>query len=320
MRHPSGVAQSSDRCIAAIRPTRHEPWQSSRRLRAGGSVSIRWVSQADHVDPVLGSSLIDELERLDQRRAQRFLAALLGAEISLLRAPLTHFRIANDERVRDGGIDAWLDVPAGAATPFPRGKTIWQFKTGASKPRAATELAVEKKAARDEIEAGADYALVWTGSPPPGDQKALENEFTAAVQQVRAGARAHILFGPQLSVLALRHPSVASIIDSSGLTRMYRWEKWRSMLPGVDIPFLEDGARTEVREAIVALATGEAPDYALHILGNAGVGKSRLVLESLGVEGLRERVLYARGPDRLPTELAAWTASRGGRRTRARRG
>src|SRR3954451_15740334 len=75
-------------------------------------------------------SILDAIVGLHSAQANRFLGALLAAEVSLQGLAPTAFEYAADERVRDGGVDGTLNLGDVVDTPFPTGRTIWQFKSG----------------------------------------------------------------------------------------------------------------------------------------------------------------------------------------------
>src|SRR5206468_1059171 len=58
-------------------------------------------------------------------------------------------------------------------------------------------------------------------------------------------------------------------------------------------PFVADDRRQEQLIAIRELAQGSGEPSHLHLFGDTGVGKSRLVLEALMVDGLAERAFVA---------------------------
>src|SRR4051794_28207422 len=97
-------------------------------------------------------SVLDAVTRLQSADANRFLGALLGAEVSLQRLPATSFAYTRDERVRDGGVDGRLDLADRTDSPFPLGRTIWQFKSGSARPSGQSEIrASSKRFAREAI-------------------------------------------------------------------------------------------------------------------------------------------------------------------------
>jgi hypothetical protein len=264
-------------------------------------------------------SVVDAIKGLDQHQTNRFLASLLGAEASLQGLAPAAVAYSLDERVRDGGVDAILDLSGGQSpTPFPQGRSAWQFKSGDDVPDADKEIRGKglkgpnpKGYLRDEIRRGAGYVLAWTQGPTAEKQLEIRQQFEKAVLELRPDAKVHCLFNGQLSELALRHVAVAAGLEPLPFARMFRWEDWKSFLQGSEIPFLEDEARRALaRDLRQWIFDKDGAIPSIHVFGNAGVGKTRLALELFREEGLRERVLYAPTPAGVPDDFYPWIVQR----------
>ena len=68
----------------------------------------------------------------------------------------------------------------------------------------------------------------------------------------------------------------------------YTVEEWGRSLRVEEYPFVSDPARDDVTAGLRAFALGTEPYPSRHVLGDTGVGKSRVVFEALNVAGLRE--------------------------------
>jgi hypothetical protein len=257
-------------------------------------------------DPVQ-ESILEAVGRLDQAGANRFLGSLLAAEVSLQRQPIENFTYARDEHEKDGGVDGHLELPIPKASPFPEGRTKWQFKSGTVKPTAKRDVGGKSKQyLRDQIRDGADFVLAWTQSPPDKVQQSKRKEFTAAVKSVRSDARAYCFFGVQLAELALRHPGVVADFGLSVFGSLLTIEDWEKHLPGSQVSFLPDQPRTDLISRLRAWADSVEAPHSLYVFGSAGVGKSRTVLEAFKPPGLSGRVLYAPTPESISPSFWQW--------------
>lgn len=256
-------------------------------------------------------TFLERIQTLDPTRTNRVLGSILEAEASLLGLGTGAFSYGQNERARDGGVDGELALPADAETPFPTGETIWQFKSGSSRPSAATEIeAASKEYARERIRSGEDYVLAWTWSPVVETQQAIEAEFRAAVEAVREDAEVHCFFGVHIDSWLQRHPGVALLVDPTPFPAMLRREAWAGIVNQLDIPFLQDRAREALLREVAELTAPDSEGCSLHVFGNPGVGKSRAVFEALAAAGAEERVIYAQTPAQSLKELLAWVVGR----------
>ena len=253
---------------------------------------------------------------LDENGAVGLARALILAEAGLHGLPLDEFSMSGRVKAGDGGIDGTTQFPEFLGERIPTGSCVWQVKSGATRPSAAKELDTARHAPlADAIRQGADYVLFWTGDQVSPVSDAVRDEFRNAVQEIRAGAEIHFLFAEGIERLCLAHLGVlaqASPFPLSGLVSLVRWgfpSKFR------DVAFQADARRSQAVDVIRAhVSTFDVEPYELHIFGDTGVGKSRLVYEALAIPGLQERVLVAPDATQFERSILTHVASSDDRR------
>jgi hypothetical protein len=212
------------------------------------------------------------LAGLDSTRAVHVTRALLLAEAGRLNLDLKVVRMTGNVTAKDGGVDGRTDFPAACATLFPKGPWTWQIKTG-GKPDVSAE--VSKVGVQQDIKDGRDYVMVWLSDLPSTAEvaSAIEKE----VKKCDAGRSGELLTLEGLERLAEVHPAVVQEFGGPsvfGLT-LRRWGAGATLM---DIPFKADDERRELLESIRQFAQTADPSMThLHVFGDTGVGKSRLV-------------------------------------------
>jgi hypothetical protein len=235
---------------------------------------------------MFGSELRAWILSLEKAGAVTFVRSLLIAEASRLGADLQTVRMSGIVDARDEGIDGWTDLPDDSDSIFPMGPKVWQVKSGSSKtPSVDTE--VGKPGVLRAFDEGRDYVLVWTQDPP--SRAALESKLLRAVTAVNPERVGVLLTVEDLERLALIHPAVVQSLGGPPLLGL-PMNQWGRHLEAEAFPFVSDGPRQEQLEQLRKFATDSSPSLAhLHIFGDTGVGKSRLVYEALDSDELRDR-------------------------------
>ncbi|GAB1813783.1 hypothetical protein [Mycobacterium sp. MUNTM1] len=215
---------------------------------------------------------------------------LCMAEASRHGLPLDTVSITGRVKVGDQGIDGRTLFPTTIDSLFPLGPCVWQIKSGSTTPSHTTEFNPEKHAGLiDAIKNGADYVLFWTFDPTDVVRSNVETGFTTAVQQARRDANVRFLFGDQIERLCYQHLSVLAQSGPAPLRGLVGLKVWERTFELID--FEADEKRLTAIDILREHATHEREPHGIHIIGDTGVGKSRLVYQALSLDGLRERVL-----------------------------
>lgn len=215
-----------------------------------------------------------------------------GAQHGIARACFA-FNLSIDEP--DGGIDArCIAAPTTVGRLIPRTDVVYQYKSGSrskSANQVASEDIIEKPRVRDALARGA--AFVYLMASDRGD--AFEGQVTATARRagltvdddqivcIGAHTIAHLLVDLPALVFALEggHPSIISLAE------------W-SQRPSVSNPFVADDALAAQQATLRTLIS--ASNAPVRVVGAAGNGKTRTVLETLRTSELSDSVLYAPEP------------------------
>jgi hypothetical protein len=255
-----------------------------------------------------------DIAGLDAKRAVELVADLLWAEARRIGAATTGVHVSSRINVPDGGVDASLDaltVPPGSF--LSSGSIVFQFKTGQNfKPSRKADLRKElfgdgtvSKAAlaesvRDCLQANGQYVLICTGTDPVATEaKRAQAHLKELFKKCGfPNARYKIWGQSHLIGLLQRFPSLALKVTGNAqldflthATWAWQAEMRRQFTSGETQQRFIESIRTELRRA----------DAAVHVRvrGEAGIGKTRLVLEATRTEDLRPLVIYCDGPLKL---------------------
>ena len=240
----------------------------------------------------------------------QFLRSLLQAEAEANGLPADGIHVAEDYFVADGAEDAHIRWEGGPArTPhLPARHTQFQIKTGAITPaKAARDVVTKggqvKEMVRSALESGGHYMLLCTTSLTGQKAQAIANSIRESI--VNAGLsvlpdQIHVQDGDQLAAWTNTYPAIVTRLkertrpNSAGPFRS--WVQWADRSEHTLSPLVDDERLPRLRARLVG-ELGQ-PGAVVRVLGAAGVGKSRLVLESLDSNDARglpmwECVLYA---------------------------
>ena len=252
----------------------------------------------------------EDVTRLREWETPQFVRSILYAEAEANGLPADSIHVAEQYSVPDGGEDAhirWEDGPA-RTQYLPSRYTQFQIKTGAITPtKAGREVLTEdgnlKGMIRAALEAGAHYVLLCTTPLTAKKAQAMAEKIRESIQAAPFPvdlARIHVWDADQIAAWVNRYPPVAARLrerTNPGSIGPFRsWIQWANRTEHDLSPLVDDPRLVPLRARLLddLVQTGKA----VRVVGPAGVGKSRLVLESLCTDdpnGLRldEFVLYA---------------------------
>ncbi len=256
----------------------------------------------------------DEVMRLREFELPGFLRLLLHAEAEACGLPVDDIHVAEDYVVADGGEDAHIRWDGGPdrTSQLPGRYIQFQLKTGNMAPAKASGDVLARDGAikpmvRDALEAGGHYVLICASPLTAKKAKTIVSRIHDATES--AGLRVpygriHVWDGNQLAAWSNRYPALVIQIKewtrSSATGPFQSWIQWADRPEHALSPLVPDERLQGLKEHLVpGLARAGT---VLRVVGASGIGKSRLVLESLGLERrddqtkgppLREFVLYA---------------------------
>lgn len=236
-------------------------------------------------------AIVRWIRELDENGAVALARSLVFAEAGRHHLPLDDFTMSGRVKARDQGIDGRTHFPPTDEILLPIGPQVWQVKSGSTPPSATDELDEETHAALIEaIRDGYDYVLFWANDPVDPTRTTVVDNFTRAVQGVRTDAKVTPLFAEAIERLCHAHLGVLAQQSPIPLAGVVGLQTWGAESFGA-VAFQADDARSTFLESIRRhVSTDELPSE-LHIRGDTGVGKSRLVYEALAADGIQDRVL-----------------------------
>lgn len=234
----------------------------------------------------------EQIRQLGIARFRALLNRLLSIEANSAGVPLTDLWLTELENVADGGADGIVRWPHGQNNPLlGRGETVVQLKTG-SLTEAKLKEEISKPAVSEVLTAGGSYRLFLATDLTATKQKAFAKLLKDHCRRKRHRAdAARIVFAQQIATWAQRHPAaVASITGLPAFTTVQQWEA----LPAMSNPWVAVPDRQEVIEALrVFLADGAPATRTIRIEGQAGIGKTRVVLEAFKSKAWAAEAVYA---------------------------
>lgn len=232
--------------------------------------------------------------------------AILRSECGYAKLPPNALTISSRLTVADGGIDAEINVPAEQQIPtdciFQLGITGFQLKSGiAFKPWTASAIRNELlnpdgflyPEVQRLIERGGRYVLLCTGHDLTPEQRNTSKQLIADTFK-DVGVTQHIslidvLGASQLVEFAERYPGTASILVSNPIQEAWGLDEWQCDTH-MSNSFEVSNEQTEVINRIRTLLQGNVKH--VRILGEPGLGKTRIVLEAVKAPNIAPYVIY----------------------------
>ncbi len=246
------------------------------------------------------------LGTLDSTRGVVFLRSLLWAEASRASLPRHRVVISLDTTTKDGGIDAKVeDVPPQDSLLL-QGDSYFQLKTGrAFKPWDSSALIKElfgqgrkpsKKALKPAIRKCLDrdgrYVLITLGHDlQPIEHSAAREDLRRLLSGVGyKKAKVEVLGQGQLAGLVAHYPAICLDLNNRSELSFQSVASWRhnaDMATSLKLGQKQTELVTKIRETIRSSSYKH-----IRLIGEPGIGKSRLVLEALSAEDLAPTTVY----------------------------
>ena len=267
----------------------------------GGEASIPATYVASLPFAVTG----DDISDLEQRQIPNLLRLLLTAEARAYNLPADGIHVASNIYAPDGGEDGRMTWSGGPGrTPFlPARLNQFQMKSSAIAPAAAgRDVLTTRGSVKDMVssilaESGTYIMLCahsYTG-------KQIELRKAKIREAIRNGGisiddcQVDFRDSDQIATWINDHPSVAMWVREQvrpgGIGPFRSWDHWSGRPQHQQSPWVADerlpGLSDELRESI------RDDRKVVRVVGLSGIGKSRLVLESLSQSRDRDFVMYA---------------------------
>ncbi|MBI5558481.1 MAG: hypothetical protein HY885_12675 [Deltaproteobacteria bacterium] len=249
---------------------------------------------------------ITSVTALIPERAVVVMRAILRSECDYAKLSPVVLTISGRISIADGGIDAEVDVPSGLTIPtdclFQSGLTGFQIKSGTTfKPwmpsAIRSELLDSKGELCSEVERllrrGGRYTLLCTGHDLTPEQRNDSRQQIAVVMS-EVGFREHgelieVLGASQVAQFAERYPGTASLLAVDPIQEAWVLEEWQRDAHMANT-FEASPEQSQIIAHIRAGLHGEIKH--IRVLGEPGLGKTRIVLESVKEANIASYVLY----------------------------
>jgi hypothetical protein len=251
---------------------------------------------------------------LDPQQFPIVMNALLLAEAGQNRVSLLDLTVTSQTNDPDGGIDARLLWPAQVQHDvLAPGINVLQYKAGKIKTEILTNE-FSKSDVQAALKAGGTYVFCVGYDYPDKWVKYYRAALDALCKKKKcATTQTKIIFGGWLARWISRYPAVVALPElRRQIPQFVTVSRWKEDNPNLANEFKPDASRTEILENIRGFLTSKSPSYVIRIEGPAGVGKTRLALESVLDPTFAARTLYARNADHDDVErvLQAFYSSR----------
>jgi len=257
----------------------------------------------------------EDLARLDAREAVRLFRELLWAEARTIGLPTSNVRVSELIDVADGGIDAVVEGTLPESTDLiQEGRTGYQIKAGSAfKPWQKSMINEElfgrrrgpsrenlSSSIRDCLDEDGTYILVCSKQDP------VDNDYRQAIDHLRFFLEECKYPNPKVDVwgqstligFLRRFPSLALRVTGRDQTVFQSHRSWslngdmrKAFRPGQHQHEVIAALREELRRN----------DRTIHVrvVGDPGIGKTKLVLEATRTEDLQPLVVYCDKPQML---------------------
>jgi hypothetical protein len=221
-------------------------------------------------------------------------------------------RVDSRDTVADGGVDATVDSPT-ASTWCASGKSCWQFKRSDLAPAACANELANASWAQELVRDGATYTLVLgrrLNDRAIDDRRSslIEKAHELGLIQVGDDDRVQVLDANVLARWSTEFPSLAvsTMLHGPG-TGMMDHATWSASNRHTS-HWVSDQEREEGIKSIHEIVKTEIFSE-VRIIGESGVGKTRLVMEALRVAELAPLVVYVPDQQVLSAESLAHVLS-----------
>lgn len=259
----------------------------------------------------------EDLGRLDPAEAVRFFRELLWAEARRLGIGLSQINVSSRINVPDGGVDATVDadLPAAGSDIIKPGRTCYQIKSGKEfKPWRESVIRKELfgsgtparqnlgEGIRACLDAGGTYVLVCTGIDLvySEHQDALNhlNEYLKGCGYPNPHPQVEVWSQNNLIGFLQRFPSLALQVNGRGGTRFQTHQSWSQdgdiwvENGGMRVEFVPGQAQEDLISQIRDDLRQNDDTVHVRVLGEPGIGKTRLVFEATRADDLAPLVVY----------------------------
>ena len=262
----------------------------------------------------------EDLSRLNQYTAVEFFQKLLWAEARRLGIEISKINVSRWVNVPDGGVDATVDDVqlTGGQGLIKFGKTSYQIKAGAAfKPWQRSVIKKElfgikmpeRQNLGESIRACLDtddgtYVLVCTGIDLVDSQRRDVLKHTRDFLEQCGYSHPKVEVWSQNTLIGFLQvfPSLALLVNGRDGLNFQTHQSW-ALDANMHVPFVSGGTQDELIAEIRNELRQNYDTIHVRVLGEPGIGKTRLVLEATRAEDLAPLVIYCTASQFRGTDL-----------------
>jgi hypothetical protein len=237
-----------------------------------------------------------------------FINRLLDVEVASHGIDGHDLVITKNDTTPDGGVDAALHNAVATAW-LPKGNSVWQFKRSNFGPKACADELEGAKWAQEYVKAGGSYVIVVGADL---NDTLVENRRKAVAKKAIAlklinkddPGRIRVYDANQIARWVSRYPglAVSRLLGGPGMDAV-DFDYW-SATRTHQVEWVADAARQDAIATIRSLVA-EDQIVEVRIQGESGIGKTRLVLESVRTPEFQPLVAYVADERSVDGDLLA---------------
>ncbi len=249
---------------------------------------------------------IPSVVSLSPEMATTIIRAILRSEYAYAKLGPSSLTISERLMTPDGGIDAEIDVPLEHTVPedciFQSGITGFQIKAGSSF-KAWTLSSIQGELLNNQGELGSEierllqrrgnYSVLSTGHDLTPKQRNDAKDLILKIFEEKGfkgyDKKVDVFGASQIAEFAERYPGIVSLLITDPIQEAWTLEEWRHDAHMANV-FEESPEQAEIISHIRMALQSETKH--IRILAEAGLGKTRIVLESLKDQAFSSYVLY----------------------------
>ncbi|MGK7875255.1 MAG: hypothetical protein AB4426_18750 [Xenococcaceae cyanobacterium] len=244
-------------------------------------------------------------------RFTEFVDALIKAEASIEGVPLSAISTNLRTNLADAGVDTEVRqaMPA-SKTGWMRVPSCWQYKATEFKNIAPSDLQEEinKSYSKNLIQQGYGYRFCICDDLTPAKKSDWKQILDNEIKKLNPSApTSQVVTADDLAAWSSQFPAIVVRFFKPKLVSSLDLENWGERIIELTSKFVEVEAWADVKQKIIEHVNlnSSCNSVILSLQGQAGVGKTRLVYESLsGIEVSKSFVLYAIDEKATPEIIA----------------
>jgi CRP-like cAMP-binding protein len=254
-----------------------------------------------------------DVKHLKNFQLRPLLNHLLKAEAKLHGIPLSVIEITDEDTIADDGIDAQVNNPVTVSPDcrIPYGLSVWQYKAGEISPSDIRNESQKPGIQKAVSNNGSYYFMVGQSCTDPmrrNREQALDEVFIS----LNKPARSRLFTAAEIAEWLSDYPAIASQMIGFQLPdEFYNFDQWKKLSETrASLEFQYDETRQNMVDNVSELLNSDIDNFSIRVGGVDGIGKTRLVLESIQLANAGYYTFYAVTPEAIPDNFFRYVQDR----------